>query len=99
MQEKSSSAARSDIRINLRFGVASEKWLVEELARRGPYQRAKFLRELIRLGSQARRGKLPTLQAAWGAVGELIPKVAPNLPPAETALDQSVLDAFGKLIR
>lgn len=98
MREKSSRAPPGDIRINLRFGAGSEKWLVEELARRRPYTRAKYLRELIRLGSLAKRGKLPITGSA-SPTCEPTAKAAEGPTPTETGFDQSVLEEFGKLIR
>lgn len=94
-------SSRKSVRVNLRFGPASEKWLVDALAGRKPYERAKFLRRLIRLGSQAVRSGRSVI-APPSKHETMRAKEAPTTNDnvgQTSAFDEAVLGGLGKTIR
>jgi hypothetical protein len=76
----------SDIRINLRFGIRSDPWIVEKLASLPPRERARWVRTWILDGARMLRGPAPDM-----------PQPAPPQPAAPEKTDSTKEGMFSLL--
>jgi hypothetical protein len=85
--------SKRDIRVNLRFGILSDPWIVEKLSSLPPRERARWVRAWIIDGSRQLR--------ALGAETPVVPKASAQpltSPEEDGSTKESMFTLLGKTI-
>jgi hypothetical protein len=82
---------KTDIRVNLRFGIRSDPWIVEKLASLAPQERARWVRTWILDGTRALRGTGPEIPKASMPEAARPEKEGPTKEGMFTLVGKSIL--------